>query len=130
MSSRPLVWFITGCSSGFGASLSLLALKAGHKVVATSRSPSKTPELVRQVRELGGTWMPLDVNAPSAAEVIRNAVDIYGRIDVLVNNAGFSLLGMLEDLTYVQLEFTSPTQSTSFFKYLRYLKTSHQLKTL
>jgi NADP-dependent 3-hydroxy acid dehydrogenase YdfG len=130
MSSRPLVWFITGCSSGFGATLSLLALKSGHKVIATSRSPSKTPELVQQVKELGGTWLPLDVNAPSAAEVIRNAVEIYGRIDVLVNNAGFSLLGMLEDLTYVQLEFTSPTQSNSFVMYLRYLETSHQLKTL
>jgi NAD(P)-dependent dehydrogenase (short-subunit alcohol dehydrogenase family) len=100
MPVRPLVWFITGCSSGFGASLSLLALRAGHKVIATSRNPPRTPELVRQVEELGGTWLPLDVNTPNAAQVIQNAVSIYGRIDVLVNNAAFSLLGMLEDLTY------------------------------
>ena len=97
MSARPLVWFITGCSSGFGACLSLLALRASHKVIATSRNPSRTPELVKQVEELGGTWLPLDVNAPNAAQVIRNAVGIYGSIDVLVNNAAFALLGMLED---------------------------------
>jgi len=103
MPPQPLVWFITGCSSGFGASLGLLALKAGHKVIATSRNPARTPELVQQVQELGGTWLPLDVNAPNAAQVIRDAVGIYGRIDVLVNNAGFSLLGMLEDLTYAYL---------------------------
>jgi len=99
MSARLQVWFITGCSSGFGASLSLLALKAGHKVIATSRNPSRTPDLVRQVEELGGIWLQLDVNAQNAAQVAVNAVQIYGRIDVLVNNAGFSLLGMLEDLT-------------------------------
>jgi NAD(P)-dependent dehydrogenase (short-subunit alcohol dehydrogenase family) len=52
MSAQGLVWFITGCSSGFGASLSLLALKAGHKVIATSRRPSKTPELVREVDDM------------------------------------------------------------------------------
>ena len=101
MSARPLVWFITGCSSGFGASLTLLALRAGHKVIATSRDPARTPELAQQVEELGGTWLPLDVNAPNAAQVIQNAVGIYGRIDVLVNNAAFALLGLLEDLTYV-----------------------------
>jgi NADP-dependent 3-hydroxy acid dehydrogenase YdfG len=101
MSSRPLVWFVTGCSSGFGASLSLLALRAGHKVIATSRNPSRAPELVQQVEELGGVWLPLDVNDPNSAQVIQNAVGIYGHIDVLVNNAGFSLLGTLEDLTYV-----------------------------
>jgi NADP-dependent 3-hydroxy acid dehydrogenase YdfG len=99
MSGRPQVWFIPGCSSGFGASVSLLALKAGHKVIATSRNPSRTPDLVRQVEELGGTWLQLDVNAQNAAQVVVNAVQIYGQIDVLVNNAGFSLLGMLEDLT-------------------------------
>jgi NADP-dependent 3-hydroxy acid dehydrogenase YdfG len=93
------VWFITGCSSGFGASLSLLALRAGHKVIATSRNPPRTPELVSQVEHLGGTWLQLDVNAPNAVQIIVDSVKIYECIDVLVNNAGFSLLGMLEDLT-------------------------------
>jgi NAD(P)-dependent dehydrogenase (short-subunit alcohol dehydrogenase family) len=114
MTSRPLVWFIAGCSSGFRASLSLLALKAGHKVIATSRNPLKTPELVRQVEELGGTWLPLDVNASNTAQVVQNAVGIYGRIDVLVNNAAYSLLGMLEDLTYVYSELRSLATVNSF----------------
>lgn len=99
ISSQPLVWLITGCSSGFGASLSLLALRSGHKVIATSRNPSRTPELVRHVEELVGAWLQLDVNAPNSAQVIDDAVKIFGRIDVLVNNAAFCLLGTLEDLT-------------------------------
>ena len=100
MSSKPLVWLITGCSSGFGLSLSLIALKAGHSVIATSRNPSGSPNLVKQVEDLGGIWLPLDVNA-SPAE-LRTVVDQgkkkFGRIDVLVNNAGIGILGPLEDI--------------------------------
>ena len=98
----PPVWFITGCSSGFGASLALLALRSGHKVVATSRNPSKTPELVFQVEKLGGTWMHLDVCAPEQdlIAVIDRATTVHGRIDILVNNAGYALLGAFETIRY------------------------------
>ena len=73
-SMAPLVWLITGCSSGFGASLSLTALNAGHKVIATSRNPSKTPGLVDRFEQSGGTWLQLDVNAVDAAHNVREAV--------------------------------------------------------
>jgi NAD(P)-dependent dehydrogenase (short-subunit alcohol dehydrogenase family) len=104
----PPVWFITGCSSGFGASLALLALRSGHKVIATSRSPSKTPELVSQVEELGGTWMQLDVCAPEPKliKVIDEATSVYGKIDILVNNAGYALLGAFETIRYVVSDHT------------------------
>jgi len=97
--SKALVWLITGCASGFGASLSIIALKAGHKVIATSRNPSKSPELVKQIEKLGGIWLQLDVNEATAH--LRNVIELetkrLGPIDVLVNNAGISLVGAVED---------------------------------
>lgn len=92
------VWLITGCSSGFGADLALLALKAGHKVIATSRNPSRTPALVEQVDKLGGTWLALDICDKNLDRVFNDALSLHGRIDVLVNNAGYSLLGAVEDM--------------------------------
>jgi NAD(P)-dependent dehydrogenase (short-subunit alcohol dehydrogenase family) len=97
--SKPLVWLITGCSAGFGKSLALLVLKAHHHVIATSRTPSKSPSLVKKVEELGGIWLPLDLT--SSKEEMQRVVDEgtkkWGKIDVLVNNAGISVLGALED---------------------------------
>jgi NAD(P)-dependent dehydrogenase (short-subunit alcohol dehydrogenase family) len=97
--SKALVWLITGCSSGFGASLSIIALKAGHKVIATSRNPSKSPELVKQVEGLGGIWLELDMNEETAhfQNLVELATKRFGPIDVLVNNAGISLIGAVED---------------------------------
>lgn len=100
MSSKSLVWLITGCSAGFGLSLTLIALKAGHRVIATSRNPSKNPEQVTQVESLGGVWLPLDVTASPAElqAVVDEGKKKFGRIDVLVNNAGIAILGPLEDV--------------------------------
>jgi NAD(P)-dependent dehydrogenase (short-subunit alcohol dehydrogenase family) len=98
--SKPLVWLITGCSSGFGTSLALIALKAGHKVIATSRNPSKNQKLVKQIEDLGGIWLPLDINADKKVleRVIQTGIEKFGRLDVLVNNAGVGILGPLEDI--------------------------------
>jgi NAD(P)-dependent dehydrogenase (short-subunit alcohol dehydrogenase family) len=98
--SKPLVWLITGCSAGFGLSLTLIALKAGHSVIATSRNPSKSPNLVKQVQSLGGIWLPLDVTGSPAElqTVVDEGKKKFGRIDVLVNNAGIGILGPLEDI--------------------------------
>jgi len=98
----PTVWFITGCSSGFGTSLALLALRSGHKVIATSRNPSKTPELVSEVEKLGGVWHALDVCSPEPelAKAIEKATNVWGRIDILVNGAGYALLGAFETIRY------------------------------
>jgi len=98
---QPPVWFITGCSSGFGASLALLVLRNGHRVIATSRTPSKTPEIVSQVKKLGGTWLTLDVCSSDLSSIAEAATQIYGKIDILVNNAAYCLLGAFETFTYV-----------------------------
>jgi NAD(P)-dependent dehydrogenase (short-subunit alcohol dehydrogenase family) len=97
--NKSLVWFITGCSSGFGESLTLIALEAGHKVIATSRNPSKDPELVKRVEELGGIWLALDITSPKETlqGVVDKGIKKFGRIDVLVNCAGIGILGAIED---------------------------------
>lgn len=97
--ARPLTWLITGCSSGFGLAIARHAQANGHKVIATSRNPSKTPELVREVESNGGMWVPLDLDDPNSASVI-NDLEARGiEIDVLVNNAAFALLHAAEFIT-------------------------------
>jgi NADP-dependent 3-hydroxy acid dehydrogenase YdfG len=98
------IWLITGCSSGFGASLALLALRNGHHVIATSRTPSKSPELVYRVEKLGGKWLALDVCGADVANIVEEATNIYGKIDILVNNAGYALLGAFETIRLVNTE--------------------------
>lgn len=108
--SDPPVWFITGCSSGFGLELALLALNEGHKVVATSRNPSKTPSSVSKVESLGGKWLTLDVCSPETelAQTVDEVIATYGRIDILVNSAGYAMLGAFETIRYFSILFSIP----------------------
>ena len=90
------VWFITGASRGIGAELASAALAAGDLVVATARDPR------RIVERLGASdaLLPvaLDVTSePSIASAVDAALGRFGRIDVLVNNAGFGLIGAVEE---------------------------------
>ncbi|PQE29597.1 short-chain dehydrogenase reductase SDR protein [Rutstroemia sp. NJR-2017a BBW] len=88
-SSPTPIWFITGSSSGLGLALTLHALRAGHRVIATSRNPSKTPDLVTQVEALGGVFLALDVTSPELDDLISKVVEVYGTMpDVVVNCAG------------------------------------------
>ncbi|KAK5128689.1 hypothetical protein LTR85_000022 [Meristemomyces frigidus] len=96
----PLVWLITGSSTGLGLCLARVALAAGHKVIATSRDPSKTPEAVAEIESTGsGKWMQLDVSAEDLEQRIATMVQVFGTVDVLVNNAGYATGGALEDVT-------------------------------
>ncbi|KAF9522893.1 hypothetical protein CPB83DRAFT_887299 [Crepidotus variabilis] len=96
---KPLTWLITGCSSGFGLSLTRIIQSAGQKVVATSRNPSRTPELVAEVESKGGKWLKLDVDDPTSPQVIQELEKSGLGIDVLVNNAGFSIHAPVETTT-------------------------------
>lgn len=97
--ARPLTWLITGCSSGFGLAIARHAQAHGHKVIATSRNPSKTPDLVREIESNGGKWVALDLDDPNSASVI-NDLEAQGvAVDVLVNNAAFALLHAAEFIT-------------------------------
>lgn len=99
MTSAKLTWLITGCSSGFGLSLTRLAQAAGHTVVATSRNPSRTPDLVAEVESKGGKWVQLDVDSAQSGNVISELEKNGTKIDVLVNNAGFSIYAPIETTT-------------------------------
>lgn len=100
-STSPLNWLITGSSSGLGLELSNAVLSAGHRVIATSRNPSKTPELVADFEARGGQWIQLNVTGGDVEERVEEAVKSFGGVDVLVNNAGFGISGTIEDTRYV-----------------------------
>src|SRR3954471_15577744 len=99
------VWFITGASSGIGAAVVRAALDAGDHVVATARNVEKLRSAIGQPASERLAFIPLDVtNEERAHEAITVAVERFRRIDVLVNNAGYCLMGDLESLTTKQIE--------------------------
>lgn len=97
------VWFITGSSRGLGRALVLEVLEAGHRVVATARNPAALEDVVRQYPDRVKA-VALDVTDPEqATRAVQQAVDRFGRIDVLVNNAGYASTGSAEDLPLEEL---------------------------
>ena len=97
------IWFITGASRGMGVDFVKAALAAGHAVVGTGRDPDAVAKAVGDLDDL--QVVRLDVTSPADAEAaVRAAVDRFGRIDVLVNNAGTFEAGYFEELTPEQVE--------------------------
>jgi NAD(P)-dependent dehydrogenase (short-subunit alcohol dehydrogenase family) len=91
------VWLITGTSRGLGRELADAVLAAGHKLVATARNPAQLADLVERYGDQVRT-LALDVTDPQAAgDAIEAAVEVFGRLDVLVNNAGYGNIGSIED---------------------------------
>ncbi|KAI1211615.1 putative short-chain oxidoreductase [Annulohypoxylon truncatum] len=98
--NRPLTFFITGASSGFGESLARLVLANGHKLIATSRNLSRNPDFVTEVNAHGNgsKWLKLDVDDQNSGKLIES-LEASDHIDVLVNNAGYSIYGPVETLS-------------------------------
>ncbi|KAK0460631.1 uncharacterized protein EV420DRAFT_1332184 [Desarmillaria tabescens] len=99
MSASQLVWLITGTSTGIGRDLALAALARGEKVIATARA--RSVHQIADLKDNGAETLELDVTAPldDLKKIAEKAVGIYGRVDVLVNNAGYILAGALEEST-------------------------------
>jgi NAD(P)-dependent dehydrogenase (short-subunit alcohol dehydrogenase family) len=97
------VWFITGAGRGMGVDIAKAALAAGYKVIATGRSTDKVAQALGQSDTL--LIVKLDITKPADAEsAVRAAVEKFGRIDVLVNNAANFYAGFFEELTPDQME--------------------------
>ena len=95
--STSRVWFITGCSSGFGRAVAEAALARGDRVIGTLRKAAQCEEFERLAP--GRAWAEqLDVRDASRIErVAQAAVARYGRIDIVFNNAGYGMLGAVEE---------------------------------
>lgn len=97
------VWFITGSSTGFGRELAEELLEQGYKVVATARKPEAVQDLVEKYPDTARA-VKLDVTKPEEVRAaIDEAVKEFGSIDVLVNNAGYGLMGAIEEASDAQI---------------------------
>jgi len=97
------VWLITGAGRGLGVDIANAAMAAGHKVVATGRNNDRVAKALGKSANL--LVVKLDITKPADAEsAVKAAVDRFGRIDVLVNNAANFYAGFFEELTPEQME--------------------------
>lgn len=97
------VWFITGSSRGLGRSLTAALLAKGEQVAATARRPGQLAALAAQYPEQLYS-LQLDVTDEAAVnKAVKDAVDHFGKIDVVVNNAGFGITGAAEAFTTGQI---------------------------
>ena len=113
------VWFITGASTGFGREMAEQLLAGGAKVVATARKPEQLSALAAQYPETA-LVLPLDVNREDAVQsAVEKTLAKFGHVDVLVNNAGYGVLGAVEEVT--EAEFM-PMYETNVFGLIRVTK--------
>ena len=93
------VWLVTGSASGLGRNIAEAVLAAGHRLVATARDPRRLEELVKKYGDQART-APLDVvDEDAASAAVQVAVDEFGRLDVVVNNAGYGDVAPFEQLS-------------------------------
>jgi NAD(P)-dependent dehydrogenase (short-subunit alcohol dehydrogenase family) len=105
------VWLVTGAGRGMGLDIANAALAAGHAVVATARNPGTVTAALAENDDV--LAVKLDVTDPADAEAaVKAAVDRFGRIDVLVNNAGNFNAGFFEELS--PEEFRAQIETTLF----------------
>ena len=103
MQTDKQVWFITGAGRGMGVDIAQAALTAGRAVVATGRNADAVGDAIGEADDL--LVVALDVTSLASAKLaVQAAVDRFGRIDVLVNNAGNFHAGFFEELTPEQIE--------------------------
>jgi NAD(P)-dependent dehydrogenase (short-subunit alcohol dehydrogenase family) len=106
------VWFVTGASKGMGLTLVKLLLSTGHQVAATSRNAKEFEKFVDVTNK---NFLPLEVDITSDQEVkdaLKKTVEMFGRLDVVVNNAGYAIYGSLEELS--ELEFRQSAEVNLF----------------
>jgi NAD(P)-dependent dehydrogenase (short-subunit alcohol dehydrogenase family) len=97
MTNERSIWFITGCSTGFGRALAKELLENDYRVVVTARNTDQVADLV-EINKDNALALTLDVtDEAQVKDAVANAEEHFGRIDVLVNNAGFGYFGSVEE---------------------------------
>jgi NAD(P)-dependent dehydrogenase (short-subunit alcohol dehydrogenase family) len=115
----PKVWLSTGCSTGFGRKLAEAVLKKGDSLLATAREPEQLHELIEPYPETAKA-VRLDVTSSQDSQAaVDTAIATFGRIDVLVNNAGHGLIAALEEVSDVEMH---QFFETNFFGALRLMR--------
>lgn len=110
---------ITGPSTGFGRALAQEALNRGHQVALAVRAPASVADLVGEFPGKAHA-IPFDLTKPEdAARAVSETVTQFGRLDVLINNAGYGLLAALEESTDEQLTRNLETNFTGPFRLIR-----------
>ena len=131
MKSTQKVWFVTGASKGMGLEITKAVLKNGDKVIATSRNTDTLLEkielnaiLKERKLQLEDNLLPLklDITNETAVEsAILKGIEKFGRIDVVVNNAGYNLLGNMEELSDAEFRKTMDVNVFAMAHILRYV---------
>jgi len=117
--SESKVWLITGCSTGLGRALAEKVLSENHNLIVTARNPAQLADLAAKYPDTCLT-LALDVtDAAQVESVVREAEKKWGWLDVLVNNAGYGLIGALEELEEAQIR---QNFETNFFGTLRMIR--------
>jgi NAD(P)-dependent dehydrogenase (short-subunit alcohol dehydrogenase family) len=93
------VWLVTGSGNGLGRSIAEAALRAGQKVVATARQPQQLQDLVQEYGERVLSVRQDVTKENDAVLAVKAAMDTFGRLDVLVNNAGYGRFGPFEQIS-------------------------------
>lgn len=117
--SQPKVWFVTGASRGIGAEIVKAALAAGEHVVATGRNRD---QIVATFKEHSERLLALELDVSKelhAFAAVEAAVARFGRVDVLVNNAGYGQLGMFEENTATEIQQQFDTNVFGLFHVTR-----------
>ena len=115
-SGASRVWFITGCSSGFGLLLANEVLRRGERVIATARDASKLDKLLTKYPDAARTFS-LDVTKAAEIEAVaQKAIAAFGQVDVLVNNAGYGVNGAIEEVSEDEFE---PMFQTNIYGLIR-----------
>lgn len=119
MTTPPFVWLISGCSTGFGREIAISALEAGDIVAVTSRNTEDVRDICNKYPSTS-VALNLDVTyTDQIIECVRNVISKFGRIDVLVNNAGYGYLSAIEE---GEGEEVSKLFNTNFFGALELTK--------
>ncbi|HEX8349908.1 MAG TPA: oxidoreductase [Hymenobacter sp.] len=104
MATSPKVWFVTGASSGFGEALCNVIIEKGDRVVATFRQPAQADEFTQKSGGEAHGVVADVTNEQQVKAAIKKAIEVFGRIDVVVNNAGYGSMGSIEEVTAEEVQ--------------------------